>query len=174
MEVQPVSSRNGWSVQPLLSLYPRTHSRIVPPDDFCNLDGNMRRLDHAQRPELNKGTVDFAVPEEYWAQHPPQRIATPYASHAPQPSGSRSPAPMDYVFAFDVTNQAVDTGFLQSACQGLLSALFGYSFEDGTTVEPSIPSKSRIAILTFDETLHYYDLSVRPALFLLQRSLMLF
>ncbi|KAH6917831.1 protein transporter SEC24 [Coprinopsis sp. MPI-PUGE-AT-0042] len=135
------------------------HETDVASDDFCNLDGNMLRLDHMHRPELNKGTVDFAVPEEYWAQHPPQRLSTPYASHDPQPSGSRPPIPMDYVFALDVTNQAVDTGFLQSACQGLLNALFGYSFEDGTTVEPSIPPKSRVAILTFDETLHYYDLS---------------
>jgi protein transport protein SEC24 len=121
----------------------------------------MLRLDHMQRPELNKGTVDFAVPEDYWAQHPPQRLSMPYASNDPQPSGSRPPVPMDYVFALDVTNQAADTGFLQAACDGLISALFGYSFEDGTTVEPAISPQSRIAIVTFDETLHFYDLSVR-------------
>ncbi|KAG2008450.1 protein transporter SEC24 [Coprinopsis cinerea AmutBmut pab1-1] len=135
------------------------HETDVASDYFCNLDHNMYRLDHLQRPELNKGTVDFAVPEEYWAQYPPPRLTMPYASNEPQPSGSRPPAPMDYIFAFDVTNQAVDTGFLQCACESLMNVLFGYTLEDGTVVEPSIPASSRIAILTFDETLHFYDLS---------------
>ncbi|EAU89424.2 protein transporter SEC24 [Coprinopsis cinerea okayama7 len=140
------------------------HETDVASDYFCNLDHNMYRLDHLQRPELNKGTVDFAVPEEYWAQYPPPRLTMPYASNEPQPSGSRPPAPMDYIFAFDVTNQAVDTGFLQCACESLMNVLFGYTLEDGTVVEPSIPASSRIAILTFDETLHFYDLSVRSIL----------
>ncbi|TFK19750.1 protein transporter SEC24 [Coprinopsis marcescibilis] len=135
------------------------HENDVPPEYFCNLDANNLRLDYLQRPELHKGTVDFVVPEEYWAQYPPSGLTFPYVSSDPPPTGSRPPVQMDYVFTFDVTNQAIDTGFLQAICESLTNALFGYTLEDGTSVEPSIPPNTRIAIITFDETIHFYDLS---------------
>ena len=141
---------------------PRPSHHTPPPvasEYFCNLDANFLRLDHLQRPELNKGTVDFAVSEEYWAPHPPPSIRPLYYSAAPPPTTPRrTPAPLDYVFAFDVSQDAVRSGFLQASCAVLLEALFGR--EDGS-VAPCFPPSGGVAILAFDRTLQFYNLSVR-------------
>lgn len=120
---------------------------------FCNLDANLMRLDHSQRLELNKGTVDFAVPEEYWAQQPPPTLSQSF-SMDPQPLGARKPEPMNYFFALDVSSDAVISGFLHAACESLRRMLYGV--EDGYAC---FPPESRLAILTFDQTLHFHDLS---------------
>ncbi|RPD55953.1 sec24-like protein [Lentinus tigrinus ALCF2SS1-6] len=132
------------------------HETEVAPEYHCALDSNLLRLDHLQRPELNKGTVDFAVPEEYWAPHPPPHIRPLYCSMLPDSSNSRrKPAPMDYVFAFDVSQDAVRLGFLQTACNVLLELLYGHD----DSVIPCFPPSSRIAILAYDRTLQFYNLS---------------
>ncbi|KAJ6582891.1 sec24-related protein [Mycena vulgaris] len=128
-----------------------THETEVSPDYFCNLDGNLQRMDHLQRPELTRGTVDFAVPVEYWASHPPQRLSMPYFSAEPPPSGSRRPLPMNYVFALDVSSESLRSGLLHTACTVLNDVLFGQNV--------SFPPESEVAILTFDVTLHFHDLS---------------
>ncbi|KAF7316124.1 SEC23 SEC24 family protein [Mycena indigotica] len=127
------------------------HETQVSTEYFCHLDANMRRMDHDRRPELNRGTVDFVVPKEYWATNPPQRLSMPYYSIDPPPSGPRQPQPLSFVFAFDVSNEAVQSGALKTACAALQDALFG--------PDACFPPSSCLAILTFDETLHFYDLS---------------
>jgi len=68
---------------------------------------------------------------------------------------------MDYIFAFDVSDEAVVSGFLQSACNALKSVLYGSSDESGAAITPSsFPSSLRIAIITFDTALHFYDMTV--------------
>lgn len=132
-------------------------------DYFCDLDANLLRLDQLQRPELNKGTVDFDVTsaEDYWAHHPPPRISQPFYSPEPTPSGPRRPNPIDYVFAFDVSIEAISSEFLTSACETLKLILFGGTDTDGSQLFATFPESTRIAILTFDTTLHFYDFSVR-------------
>ncbi|CDO77071.1 hypothetical protein BN946_scf184473.g15 [Trametes cinnabarina] len=132
------------------------HETEVSSEYYCNLDANLLRLDQLQRPELTKGTVDFAVPEEYWAPNPPPHIRPLYFSVvAPSMSGLRKPQPMDYVFVLDVSQEAVRSGFLKVACATLLEVLFG----DGESIPPCFPQSSRIAILAFDRTLQFYNLS---------------
>jgi protein transport protein SEC24 len=68
---------------------------------------------------------------------------------------------MDYIFAFDVSEQATRTGVLADACASLLQMLYGRTLEDGATLDPYFPPKSKIGILTFDSSIHFHDLSVR-------------
>ncbi|KAG6377388.1 hypothetical protein JVT61DRAFT_15184 [Boletus reticuloceps] len=118
------------------------------------------RLDHADRPELNKGTVDFIVEsDEYWAPPPLPKLAPTYFTPDPPPPTPREPVPLHYLFALDVSMIAVESGFLQSVCSILLDVLYGGTAADGTTFEPCFPQGCRIAILTFDQALHFYNLS---------------
>lgn len=136
------------------------HRLSVASEYFCNLDANQMRLDHLQRPELNKGTVDFIVPEEYWAPHPPPRIKPLYQPVTPfHEAEKRKPAPMDYVFAIDVTVDALSSGFTTQACNSLLRVLYGDEAAE-PPVQPCIRPQSRICIMTFDSSVHFYDLSV--------------
>lgn len=122
------------------------------------------RLDHANRPELNKGTVDFVVEsDEYWAPPPLPKLSPTYFTPEPPPSTPRKPVSLHYLFALDVSVNAVESGFLQSVCSVLLGVLYGGTAADGSTFEPCFPQGCRIGILTFDQTLHFYNLSVRVA-----------
>ncbi|KAF8162433.1 hypothetical protein K438DRAFT_1858604 [Mycena galopus ATCC 62051] len=128
------------------------HETEVSQEYFCNVDaGSGRRMDHERRPELNRGTIDFAVPTEYWATNPPQRLLMPYFSVEPPPAGPRRPLPMNFVFALDVSSESVRSGLLHSACAILQDILFGPN--------ACFPPQSELAIITFDLTLHFHDLS---------------
>ncbi|TFK46815.1 hypothetical protein OE88DRAFT_1811622 [Heliocybe sulcata] len=128
-----------------------SHETPVESEYFSNLDANGLRLDHLNRPELTKGTVDFIVPEEYWARNPPMRLVPSYHSIEPQsaPGSTREPHPMKTVFAFDVSADAVQSGFLESACRITKMALYE---EPGRISGP-------VAIVTFNTALHFYNLS---------------
>lgn len=128
-----------------------SHETPVESEYFSNLDANGLRLDHLNRPELTKGTVDFIVPEHYWATNPPPRIVPPYLSvePPPAPSSTRPPRPMKTVFAFDVSADAAQSGFLESACRTVKAALYE---EEGRV-------HGGVAIVSFDTALHFYNLS---------------
>ncbi|KAI0075537.1 sec24-like protein [Panus rudis PR-1116 ss-1] len=131
------------------------HETEVDPEYYCALDANLLRLDHQSRPELNKGTVDFTVPQPYWAPHPPPRITPLFHPVFPRPQdGYRTPQPLNHIFCFDVSTDAIRTGFLASACNFVLRALYG---EDG--IPPCLPEGAQIAILTFDDTIQFYNLA---------------
>ncbi|KAI0087422.1 hypothetical protein BDY19DRAFT_893145 [Irpex rosettiformis] len=135
------------------------HENQVTSEYFCNLDANLMRLDHLQRPELNKGTVDFIVPKEYWAPHPPPRIKPLYQPIAGfREAEKRKPSPMDYVFAIEVTADALSSGFTEQACGSLLHVLYGNESADPSS-QPCIPTHARISILTFGNTVNFYNLS---------------
>ena len=129
----------------------------VTPQYFSNLDANLMRLDNMERPELNRGTVDFVVAQDYWAQNPQKGLSTSYLSVGPPPSGSRQPMPMDFIFALDVSHDSATTGFLKSACDAIHRVLFG---DADMSLEPCFPASSRLAIITFDHAVHFHVFSV--------------
>lgn len=133
------------------------HETQVTTEYFCNLDANGLRLDQLQRPELCHGTVDFLVSKEYWALNPPQHLQADFASAEPPPSGPREPQPLNYIFALDVSHDAVQSGFLRSACSTIRTVLYG---DENANQPPSFPPTSELAILTFDSSIHFYDLSL--------------
>jgi protein transport protein SEC24 len=71
---------------------------------------------------------------------------------------------VNYVFAFDISNGAIQSGFLASACASLVKILYGGTDDDGLPLEPCFPGNSRLAILSFDRSLHFYNLSVHGLL----------
>lgn len=118
------------------------------------------RLDHLQRPELNKGTVDFVVPEAYWANPPPISLTPSYYSVEGPSTTPRKPQTMNYMFILDVSMEAVQSGFLRTSCNSIRESLYGRPADDGDGLEPCIPRESQVGILAFDSALHFYNLSV--------------
>src|SRR5258708_18791814 len=78
----------------------------------------------------------------------------------PMRYGSRKPTKMDFIFAFDVSSESITSEFLHSSCEAVKKLLFGSADAEGVRSAPSFPDGCRIAILTFDTTLHFYDISV--------------
>ncbi|XP_019497700.1 PREDICTED: protein transport protein Sec24A [Hipposideros armiger] len=60
----------------------------------------------------------------------------------------RPPQPPVYLFVFDVSHNAVETGYLDSVCQSLLDNL---DLLPGNT-------RTKIGFITFDSTIHFYSL----------------
>ncbi|KAM6150856.1 protein transport protein Sec24A [Erethizon dorsatum] len=80
-----------------------------------------------RRPEVQNATVEFMAPSEYML---------------------RPPQPPVYLFVFDVSHNAVETGYLNSVCQSLLDNL---DLLPGNT-------RTKIGFITFDSTIHFYSL----------------
>jgi protein transport protein SEC24 len=96
-------------------------------DYFCTLDANGTRRDIADRPELRHGTVEFIASQEYMV---------------------RPPMPPTFFFAFDVSANAVSSGFLAKAVNTVKDAL------------DELPGGERthVGFLTYDNTIHFYGL----------------
>ena len=145
------------------------NASTVSAEYFSNLDANQLRLDHLQRPELNKGTIDFVVSsaKEYHAPPAAPRIVPSFYTPEPplSPSSLRPPEPMRILFAIDVSREAVQCGLTAAACEAIVGALYGAETSDGKRMDPCFPAKCKIGIITFDDTVHFYDLSVSRSCF---------
>ncbi|TFY60012.1 hypothetical protein EVG20_g7583 [Dentipellis fragilis] len=75
------------------------------------------------------------------------------------PPDTRKPTPMPHLFALDVSQTSVVSGFFRSSCDAILLSLYGGIDQDGNTIAPSLPEGCSVGILTFDNSLHFYDLS---------------
>ncbi|DBA76931.1 TPA: hypothetical protein ACH3X1_009527 [Trebouxia sp. C0004] len=73
-----------------------------PPEYFCGTDGQGKRLDYHQRPELSQGSVEFIAPQEYMV---------------------RSPMPPTYIFLIDVSYRAVGAGILPTIAESIKKCL---------------------------------------------------
>ncbi|XP_060621274.2 protein transport protein Sec24A isoform X1 [Anolis sagrei] len=80
-----------------------------------------------KRPEVQNATIEFMAPSEYML---------------------RPPQPPVYLFVFDVSHNAIETGYLNTVCKTLLDNL---EFLPGNT-------RTKIGFITFDSTIHFYSL----------------
>lgn len=113
----------------------------VPPEYFSPTDVSGIRVDRMQRPELMMGTVEFLVPKEYY---------------------TKTPEPLRWLFMIDITQEAINKGFLASVCQGILDALYGHEREDlpeEDAAPQSLPAGSKIGIVTYDKEVQFYNLT---------------
>ncbi|KAI9801720.1 MAG: COPII coat Sec23p-Sfb3p heterodimer component [Piccolia ochrophora] len=126
-----------------------TFPNEVPTEYFSPTNPQGVRVDRDQRPELTRGTVEFMVPKEYWA---------------------KDPVALRWMFLIDVGQEAVNKGFLEGFCEGLVGALYGDAPSEEHTdvadgeahpIEPGgqLPPGSRVGIVTFDKDIHFYNLS---------------
>lgn len=125
-----------------------TFPNDVSPEYFAPTDPSGIRVDRAQRPELTAGTVEFMVPKEYWA---------------------KEPVGLHWLFLIDVGQEAIQRGFLQAFCQGILLALYGDAPEDEDDGEQSgqspetprrIPLSSKVGFVTFDRSMYFFNCNV--------------
>uniref|UniRef100_A0A7S0W6H9 Protein transport protein SEC24 n=1 Tax=Hemiselmis tepida TaxID=464990 RepID=A0A7S0W6H9_9CRYP len=106
-------------------------SNAVEPDYFCTLDAHGVRRDAAERPELSKGSVDFAASQEYYNRP------------------AMAPAVM---FAIEVSATAVRGGLLHATVQAVRESVEAMS-KPGAT-DP----RTLVGVLTFDAQIHFYNL----------------
>jgi protein transport protein SEC24 len=69
---------------------------------YSTIEEDGYRTDHEERPEFSCGTVDFIANHEYM---------------------NRPPMPPTFLFAFDVSKPAIQSGYLQVACQTIKNAI---------------------------------------------------
>ncbi|KAJ9648738.1 COPII coat Sec23p-Sfb3p heterodimer component [Coniosporium tulheliwenetii] len=122
-----------------------TFPNEVPPEYFAPTDPSGIRVDRQQRPELTQGTVEFLVPKEYWA---------------------KPPVGLRWLFLIDVSAEAVNKGFLDGFCEGIMSALYAADGldegdEQNGVRQKRLPLGSKVGIVTYDKEIHYYNLSPR-------------
>jgi protein transport protein SEC24 len=127
-----------------------TFPNDVSPEYFAPTDPTGIRVDRAQRPELTTGTVEYLVPKEYW---------------------SKPPVGLRWLFVLDVSQDAVQKGFLAAFCEGILSALYGEEIGDDSKDDaqtngemhdekPKLPIGSKVGFVTFDKTIHFFNCHV--------------
>ena len=113
----------------------------VAPEYFAPTDTAGIRVDRLQRPELMMGTVEFTVPKEYQ---------------------TKEPVPLQWLFMIDITQEAINRGFLEAVCQGVLQTLYGHAGEevadDGTETQ-KLPTGAKVGIVTYDKEIQFYNLS---------------
>ena len=125
-----------------------TFPNDVTPEYFAPTDPSGVRVDRAQRPELTMGTVEFMVPKEYWA---------------------REPVGLRWLFLIDVGQEAINRGFLEAFCEGILGALYSEDGADAneeqqngetTEIRRNLPLGSKVGFVTFDKEVHFYNCNV--------------
>ncbi|CAD6886462.1 unnamed protein product [Tilletia caries] len=95
---------------------------------------NNRPADRWKRPELNHAVVEFVAPREYMV---------------------RPPQPPVYVFLIDVSYHGTNSGMVATAARTLLESLDRLPNED---------SRTKIAIIGVDTSLHFFCLPARAGL----------
>ncbi|CAK0846624.1 unnamed protein product [Prorocentrum cordatum] len=105
-------------------------SQLTPDQYFASLDETGKRIDRYQRPELCRGALEYIAPGEYMV---------------------RPPQPPVFMFVIDVSYTAVVTGMLDAVVASIKEAIQSGEIPGG--------SRTQIGIITFDTSLHFYNLN---------------
>jgi protein transport protein SEC24 len=120
----------------------------VPPEYQCNLDAYGYRRDRLDRPELNRGSIEYEVPDKYVA---------------------RPPVPQAVVFVVDVSKYGVECGMVQAAVHAIgavldeiesaaaVSAAHGHQLH-GNTGQWGVAER-RVGIVTYGAQVQFYNVS---------------
>lgn len=95
------------------------------PEDFFYDPGTQTYGDPARRPEVRSATVEFIAPPEYML---------------------RPPQPATYLFCFDVSRNAIATGYMHIACESLATHLLRMPGD----------TRRQIGVITYDSAIHFY------------------
>lgn len=101
---------------------------------FGPLDASGRRADRYEHAELCNGSVDYIAPAEYMV---------------------RPPQPPAFLFLIDVTSGAVNSGLVDVVCASIKELVTGKRLPGG--------DRCQIGIMTFDTSIHFYNLSASLA-----------
>ncbi|KAH9685662.1 hypothetical protein KPL70_014045 [Citrus sinensis] len=113
--------------------------------NFCGLDG--RCLDADERPELCRGTVEFAASREFMM---------------------RNVMPPVYFFLIDVSTDAVQTGATAAACSAIMQVISDLPVSSSVSLCVGFSDLERaeegprtmIGIATYDSTIQFYNLKL--------------
>lgn len=107
------------------------HTNTTPTEHFSAISpATGQRMDADTRHELRMGSVDYIVGSKDYLSRPPK--------------------PACYLFAIDVSNGAVASGLASAAMMSIKSVI-------GAGLLPGSREGARVAIITFDKTLHFFD-----------------
>ncbi len=67
---------------------------------------------------------------------------------------------MHTMIVIDVCSASANTGVLRAICESVREAFFGGAPNDSTASPARFDPNMKVALMTFDDTLHFYDLSV--------------
>ena len=99
---------------------------------YSTIEEDGYRTDHDERAEFNCGTYDLIANHEYM---------------------HRPPMPPTFIFAFDVSKPAIDSGYLELACSTIKSVI------EGELLAGQAENKrTKVAFLSYDKNLHFYNL----------------
>uniref|UniRef100_A0A5S6R125 Protein transport protein Sec24B n=1 Tax=Trichuris muris TaxID=70415 RepID=A0A5S6R125_TRIMR len=97
------------------------------PEDFYYDPATQTYGDPTRRPEIKNASVEFVAPPEYMARNPP---------------------PACYVYVFDVSTAAIETGYLKIFCEKLSAHLSSLPGDTDTL----------ICFIAIDSALHFFSL----------------
>lgn len=101
-------------------------------------------MDLDERPELRLGSVDFVVGKEYWVQD----------INLAQTAPPREPQPLSYVYAIDISYGAGQCGLVREVVAGIKDLLYP------TPETCGLPVGAKVAIVTFDRAVQFFNLKV--------------
>jgi len=113
----------------------------VPQEYFQHLDHTGQRIDKNERPELCLGTYEFLATKDYCRD-------------------SKPPKPPGILFAIDVSYPMMKEGIVQLISQNIKDVLRGLPVD---TAGGQTKSNMKVGFITYDKSIHFYNLSPRLA-----------